>query len=204
MKKIPTIFLRNLGDTTGELENRHLVRSEPNMAAAWVFHGEGVATRKYDGTACLVRGGRLWKRLTVSARNPAPFGFLAVDTDQHTLKTVGWIPVDERDPGDRWHRDALPPDGTVAVTGLPDRTYELVGPKVNGNPESLTTHFFVAHAAAEIFDDVPTDFARLSFWLADRDIEGIVWHHPDGRMAKIKLRDFGLRRPRPAVPSKVL
>ena len=27
------------------------------------------------------------------------------------------------------------------------------------------------------------------------DIEGIVWHHPDGRMAKIKRRDFGLSWP---------
>ena len=24
--------------------------------------------------------------------------------------------------------------------------------------------------------------------------EGIVFHHPDGRMAKIKLKDFGLYR----------
>lgn len=26
------------------------------------------------------------------------------------------------------------------------------------------------------------------------NIEGIVFHHPDGRMAKIKLRDFGISR----------
>jgi hypothetical protein len=26
------------------------------------------------------------------------------------------------------------------------------------------------------------------------NIEGIVWHHPDGRMAKLKLRDFGVKR----------
>jgi hypothetical protein len=26
------------------------------------------------------------------------------------------------------------------------------------------------------------------------DIEGLVFHHPDGRMAKIKLRDFGMKR----------
>ena len=28
-----------------------------------------------------------------------------------------------------------------------------------------------------------------------RNIEGIVWHHPDGRMVKIKARDFGLPWP---------
>jgi len=31
-------------------------------------------------------------------------------------------------------------------------------------------------------------------WLKGRDIEGLVFHHPDGRMAKIKKRDFGLKR----------
>jgi hypothetical protein len=40
----------------------------------------------------------------------------------------------------------------------------------------------------------PRDFDGLRTWLAGKDIEGIVWHHPDGRMAKIKLRDFGLKR----------
>lgn len=31
------------------------------------------------------------------------------------------------------------------------------------------------------------------FW----NVEGVVWHHPDGRMVKIKTRDFGLTRGRP-------
>jgi hypothetical protein len=26
-----------------------------------------------------------------------------------------------------------------------------------------------------------------------KDIEGIVWHHPDGRMVKIKKKDFGYK-----------
>jgi len=34
----------------------------------------------------------------------------------------------------------------------------------------------------------------LKAWMTGRDVEGIVWHHPDGRMAKLKLRDFGIRR----------
>jgi len=34
----------------------------------------------------------------------------------------------------------------------------------------------------------------LREWFKGRDIEGLVFHHPDGRMAKIKKRDFGLKR----------
>ena len=26
-------------------------------------------------------------------------------------------------------------------------------------------------------------------------VEGIVWHHPDGRMVKIKRKDFGFKWP---------
>jgi hypothetical protein len=29
---------------------------------------------------------------------------------------------------------------------------------------------------------------------AGQDMEGIVFHHPDGRKAKIKKRDFGQKR----------
>lgn len=30
----------------------------------------------------------------------------------------------------------------------------------------------------------------MALWLADEGVEGVVWHHPDGRMAKLKGRDF--------------
>jgi hypothetical protein len=34
----------------------------------------------------------------------------------------------------------------------------------------------------------------LREFLAAHDVEGVVFHHPDGRKAKIKKRDFGLKR----------
>lgn len=56
MKKIPSIFMRDFkGDPSR-------VTREQNPECAWVFAGEGVATRKYDGTACMVRAGILYKR----------------------------------------------------------------------------------------------------------------------------------------------
>ena len=59
----------------------------------------------------------------------------------------------------------------------------------------LNTVVLVRHAFADIFDpEPPRTFAELRRWLAGQDIEGLVWHHPDGRMAKIKRRDFGLER----------
>lgn len=43
------------------------------------------------------------------------------------------------------------------------------------------------------YPDAPRDFDGIKAWLTDRQIEGLVWHHDDGRMAKIKRRDFGLK-----------
>jgi hypothetical protein len=41
----------------------------------------------------------------------------------------------------------------------------------------------------------PRTYHDLKAWLVEHDdIEGLVWWHPDGRAAKIKGRDFGLKR----------
>jgi hypothetical protein len=98
------------------------------------------------------------------------------------------VPVGD-DPEDRWHRETLG-NGFVPIDG----TYELLGPKVQGNLEQCPDHMLRAHHMAETYSDVPRTFEGLKEWLAGEDIEGLVFHHSDGRMAKIKLRDFGLKR----------
>ena len=42
----------------------------------------------------------------------------------------------------------------------------------------------------EVLEDAPRDFDGLKAYLEHRKIEGIVWHHLDGRMVKIKRKDF--------------
>lgn len=42
--------------------------------------------------------------------------------------------------------------------------------------------------------DAPRTFDELKSYLATSDIEGIVWHPPDGRLVKIKGNDFGIKR----------
>ena len=186
MKKIPTIFER---DWDGD---RSRVIDKANPAAAWVFDGEGVATIKWDGTSCMVRGGNLYKRREIKSGQTTPLDFVFADHDEETGKTVGWMLVTDA-PEDIFHREAFRGEPSQ----WPDGTYELVGPKVQGNPEGAPMHVLLAHAAADRFEDAPRTFEALRDWMTGRNIEGLVWHHPDGRMAKIKLRDFGLQRPRP-------
>lgn len=165
----------------------------------WVRDGEGIATRKYDGTACLVEGGKLYKRRTVREGKIAPADFREVDLDPRTGARFGWVPVG-LSPEDRYHIDAFRASFFASIPGLPlDGTYELVGPKVNGGKETeFKSHVFIRHAGttcepgAKVYEDAPRTFGELRDWLRDHLIEGLVWHHMDGRMAKIKRRDFGL------------
>lgn len=180
MRKIPTIFVR-------DMSNMALVTSIWAPECDWVKDGEGRATAKLDGTSCLLRDGILYKRHTLKGGGiDRPDGFETVDIDANG-KRVGWVPVGNGTE-DQWHREAL----AQAKGELPDGTYELMGPKVQGNRHNLHAHTLLVHGAIEL-EEAPRDFNALKEWLTLRPaLEGIVWHHPDGRMAKVKRRDFGL------------
>lgn len=195
MKKIISLFQRNY-------DGDRLVRNEIVPGAEWVIAGEGVATRKWDGTCCLVRDGKLYKRYDAKQGKKPPANFEpAQDYDPITGHMPGWIPVGDG-PEDAWHRDAF---ANMRVLGWPVQTTgmklpisitcELVGPKIGGNPEDFSHHTLIPHGN-EPLADCPRDFDGIKAYLASKDIEGIVWHHPDGRMVKIKTKDFGLKRGR--------
>lgn len=178
MKKIISLFQRNY-------DGDRLVRDEIVPGAEWVAEGEGIATRKYDGTCCLVRDGKLYKRYDAKhGKTPPPNFKPAQEYDEVTGHMPGWIPVGDG-PEDRWHREAF--DASLA-----DGTYELLGPKVQGNPERKEAHILVRHGIQG--EDAPRTFDALREYFATAGIEGIVWHHPDGRMVKIKAKDFGIKR----------
>lgn len=184
MNKIPTVFQRDPTD-------RRFLLPEVTPGCEWVLAGEGRATRKYDGTCVMLDPkGRWWARREVKADKPAPLHFVSIHYDETTGKRVGWEPI-EQSGFAKWHAQALAehPD-----TDWPAGTYELCGPKVNGNPESFSTHHLVSHAHAEHLYPHGLDFDGLRdtvLTLYEKwGVEGLVWYHPDGRMAKLKARDF--------------
>lgn len=183
MKKIPTVFIRDWDN------NPNLVTPAINPECEWVIRGEGIATKKLDGSCCMVRDGLLFKRREVKAHQPMPVGFEVAGEDHETGKIVGWMPVGQGSE-DQYHREAF-----AALTFRDDNTYELIGPKVQGNPYNLHTHMLIPHSISvlSITENVPRDFYGLKEWLSNQEMEGIVFHHSDGRMAKIKKRDFGIK-----------
>ena len=209
MKKIPTLFERD-----PDTKYRYVTRTV-HPDCRWVIDGEGWPTYKWDGTAVRIdTNGRAWKRRELRADfidrsgervtvEPPAEWWQEGEADPATGKRVGWVPVDPGDPSDQWHREALA-RAEVYTGDFTAGTYELVGPKVQGNPHGFAAHKLIPHGEHHM-ETVPTDFDELGRWLGlARDIswfsdsdgtmlmgfEGIVWHHPDGRMCKIKAKDF--------------
>jgi hypothetical protein len=177
MKKIISLFERNY-DGDG------LVHDEIVLGAEWVADGEGIATRKWDGTCCMIRDGKIYKRYDAKKGKTPPKDFEpAQDYDQVTGHMPGWVPVGDG-PEDQWHREGFKNSGNSA-----NGTYELVGPKLQGNPEKLDFHQLIPHGV-HILENVPRTFDGLRNYLKDVEFEGIVWHHPDSQMVKIKRKDF--------------
>lgn len=190
MKKIPTLFVRNPDDM-------RYVTEEVNPGCEWVLAAEGVATRKYDGTCVMLdEDGEWWARREVKPGKTSPPHWRFVDEDKTTGKCVGWEPI-EQSSFAKFHAEAVAPAeefGALIGRSMPPGTYELIGPKINGNPEGAAHHRLEPHSNAERLAgwDLNFDSLRehLTSWIAAEGIEGIVWHHPDGRMAKLKARDF--------------
>lgn len=212
MKKIPTLFDRDWGS-----KRKHVV---PILLPQCVNVVETacIPTRKWDGTPCLIRrdeGGKpsIYKRFDAREGRSIPAGFEPAQEspDPETGHWPGWLPCDELDPADRYFLEALR-DESWMLPEAADQigTYELVGPKVNGNPEGLDEHRLVRHGADRLYglprppvgnsNDpqlVELWFARLREWLAEADVEGIVWWSEAKwePVAKLKRRDFGLAWP---------
>lgn len=186
MEKIPTMFLRNPDD-------RSRVLMEVHPDCQWVLDGEGVATRKYEGTSVMLSPkGEWWARREVKKGKDRPENFLYLSTDPISEAQMGYEPI-EQSSFVKLHAEA--------VKSMPNKvftpgTYELVGPKINGNPEKVLVHTLLKHEEAETFafprgPRTLEQIRELTLMLGiDNGWEGIVFHHPDGRMAKIKFRDF--------------
>lgn len=187
MRKIPTLFVRDY-----DARPAHVL-PEITPGCEWVTEGEGRPTRKWDGTCTMLdEHGQWWARREVKPGKNIPPGYRIEEHDEVTGKLVGWEPMVQSSVA-KIHAEALA-NSAAAKPG----TYELLGPKINGNPDQFDAHLLMPHGWAALSERIdceaaPRDYDGLRDWFASRPYEGLVWHHPDGRMAKLKRRDF----PRP-------
>lgn len=175
MQKIKTVFVID----------RTTHRATETVYAEWVLAGEGTATVKWDGTSVRIKDGRMYRRYDAKHGKTPPVGFEPAEEhpDPHTGHFPGWLPISETDPADKYHREAL-------EAGLEDGTYELIGPKIQGNLYGLESHKLVKHGDLQVHVERTPEGIRK--WLEEHHHEGLVFHHEDGRMAKIRRKDYGI------------
>lgn len=183
MEKIPTLF---------ERDDRFAVTPTVRPECAWVLEGAGDATEKLDGmnVRLTVRAGLLVR--VEKRRNP---------TKAQKAQGIrdGWyVDTSPDDPADQY---LLAAAEATDVSDWPDGEHaaEALGPRIQGNPLGLEDYRCVPfNLVIPTYDDVPRTFEGLreavttleSRYCPGHPAEGIVFHHPDGRRAKIKRRDF--------------
>lgn len=200
MKKTPLVFIF-------DYENQ-ILTSQIKPGSEWVFQEDSIPTIKFDGTAALWKDNKLWKRfdrklspsgMKFVQKNPdkqpnishfrnAPEGFIPCEEnpDPKTYHWPGWVPVSKDKPEDKHFREALEKEELVFEENA---TYELVGPAFANNPYNLSTHELWKHASVKAqLDDL--SFDGICRFMRDNVVEGIVFHNKDGRVAKIRRKDF--------------
>jgi hypothetical protein len=189
MEKIECPFVRKLNE-----KGEYLVTPEITPGYSWVFEDDSVmAIEKLHGTnvSILITDGvitSVWNRT-----ERIPF----------FNKGKKWLIEGVLNSFERGYMEFLP-DG--------QHFGELIGPKVNGNPYKLDTHLWIPfktfcqkHLRYKSWGKYPKDFETISAWFekdliplyasmqGNRDngfVEGVVFTHPDGRMAKLRCDMF--------------
>ena len=177
MKKIPTLFERDAYD-------RRYVTETVTPGCERVFGPGVLATRKWDGTCVMLDAAGWWFRREVKAGKTVQGEFIPVVTDPVTGKTFGW----ERPSSAGF--DALLEEAIVNARGdLTMGTYELCGPKINGNPEGSSGHVLLPHGALILWE-CPSDAQGIRDFVSKMSGEGIVWWLDGEPIAKLKRRDL--------------
>ena len=183
MKKIPTLFER-------QFENHRIVGiSDKITEGCEEAFLRGTATLKIDGTCCAIIGGKFYKRYDSKKGKTPPAGAIpCCDPDPVTGHWPHWVEVNNNDNSDRYFVA-----GYKNSVFTDDGTYELIGPKVNGNPHNMSEHQLVKHGRTVL--EVERTFDGVKKYLEEHEIEGIVFWLDGEPVCKIKRSDFGLKWP---------
>ena len=186
MPKIESPFIRK------EINGDYIVTDEIEEGYEWVFEDESVmAIEKLHGTnvSILIQDGNITSIWNRTERLP------------FFNKGKKYIIEGLLNSFERGYMEFLP-DG--------QHFGELIGKKVNGNPYKIEGHLWIPfeifaqkHLRYKSWGKYPKDFNTISEWFKElmplyslmqnngtKFCEGIVFTHPDGRMAKLRCDMF--------------
>jgi hypothetical protein len=183
MIKLKTLFKK---------DSNHKATSE--IQCLWVANDGVKAYIKRDGTACMIKKGVLYKRYDAKInkktgkRKTPPIGAISCcPPDNVTGHWPHWVKCGE---GDKYHAEAF-----NCLLDKADGTYELCGPKINGNNEKLTTHVLINHKSEPINQPLVISYSGFSGFLSELNHEGVVFYGPNNEMCKLRRVDFGFSWP---------
>lgn len=186
MPKLKSLFIRK------EINGRFIVTNEIDEDCKWVFEDESVlAVEKLDGTnvSIIIENGKITRIFNRTSEVP----FFNTGK-RHLIEAVQ----------NAYER---------GYCNFTDGQYfgEVIGPKVQGNPYKLDYHIWLPfdtvvkkNFAYKSWGKYPKTFEAISEWFKDLMplyymslhkgeqgfVEGIVFHHLDGRMAKLRRDMF--------------
>jgi hypothetical protein len=199
MKKMKTLFVVD--------RKTDLATDKINQECDWINDIGVLATVKFEGTATLFQDNKLYKRwdrkltkrfakqknklkdnfvFSKDMLKEIPLGAIPCqdDFDPVTFHQPFWVEVDS-DNSNVYYNEAL-----ERATNLKNgNTYELIGEKVQSNYYDINGHELIEHGS-KVSDLVHFDFVSVREWLKNNNEEGLVFRHPDGRMCKIRRKDF--------------
>lgn len=205
MQKIPTLFKKKYNDNgkyLGVIPEWN-VELDPNKLYA--------ITVKWDGTACAIIDGELYKRYDVKPGKKIPDGAIMCQSyDKDAKHNPCWVKCDRNNPSDKWHwrafdkGEAHNKPTSSKTYPFSDGTYELVGKHIQNNPYHIDDEILIPHGNFIITSLNPllievkqtyTDFAIILGTFAE--LEGVViWStHNNCLIPTMNLDDLTLDKP---------
>lgn len=193
MKKMPCLLVRKFHGP-----GSFTLTDQITPGCEWAVREARVASRKWDGTACAVIDGLLYRRYDAKRKPDGTFKDIPPrsipcdDPDPVTGHHPHWVHVSYNKEQDKHHviawTEFLKLNGFRAPI---DGTYELIGPPIGGNPEGVDRLMLKQHGDTIL--NVPHSVDGITEFLASNVMEGIVFTHYDGRRCKIRRKDFGFK-----------
>lgn len=199
MKKMTRVLEVDLsiGESINKLRN----------GAEWILTSDCLPTIKLDGTACMIKGGKLYRRYNAKMKprllhlakdgyvyNPSDFKRMPENPilcnefpNPNSGSFPVWILCKESEPNDKLHIEAF-----NNLKDKVDGTYELIGEKINGNKLNLNGMFLVRHKStpdeleritgkamhlSEIPNPENAELTDFLIWVRDNLFEGLVFHN---------------------------
>lgn len=213
MKKIKTLFKKDPKDLSKTIPELH----PDNL---WVKKDDIFIERKYNGTSCAVIKDTFYKRYDAKlfkrkkgkkiyftekeVKRKIPQNSIPCqDPDPITGHWPHWIPVLSFENENKYHVEGY--NNTLREKKeIKEGTYELCGPKINGNPENFKKHLLIPHITENHFpinmdylfepDSPQVLYEKLKAFLLFLDIEGfIIYHKNEDKLCKIRKNDFRYR-----------